>query len=111
MNRPTRNTLFGVVLCLALSMAYSCKKAAAQTAIDPQKNEYDRCVFGAISDQKPSKLSVAVAAENAFRACATEEQAMISTLMLMPGSDFNLTVAAVTNHKLQIKRIAREMMK
>ena len=111
MNRPTRNTLWGCLLVLIIAFILALKARAGSPGLDALKSEYDRCVFGAIADMRPTKISVASATEKAFRTCNTEEQAMISTLALMPGSDMTEIVAAITAHKLQLKRAARDIVK
>ena len=74
--------------------------AIAQPA--PMWGRFDNCVFTAFFEQKGIKPAN-LAAELAFQACATEEQAIRATLAFVELPDA-LALAAIAKHKTALKQ-------
>ncbi len=117
MNRPTRNTLFGCVLCLILAGFYACGAQAQQkqrSPLDQQtrdiRKNFNDCFYSSAANQLKMNraMDANMASEAAFQACATEEQAIIGFLALnhLPQ---NQAAALVTGIKLQLKKTMREI--
>lgn len=113
MNRPTRRILFGCVLCLDLVVCLTLP-AKADSQLEQQakaiRKNFDDCFYGsAVSQLKRSVVQdINSVSEQAFLACSTEEQALISFLILNHMSPSTAS-AAITGLKIGLKKTMREI--
>lgn len=102
MNRPTRNTLFGCAFCLILAVLGSCEghSQTIDATATTLARRFNECVLTA-SLGIPGERNAA--AEMAFAACQTEEQAIrvyLGSLALPRGN----AEMVIVNRKLALKK-------
>lgn len=85
--------------------------AAQQDTGTRLRKQFDDCVYASVGQQWTANIKTDpnIAAENAFLACQTEEQAIYSVLGLS-GVPQQQAAATVVGIKLQLKRSVREIM-
>lgn len=109
MNRPVKIALIsfgGGMLAAGWVSAAMPQEAGARV-----RKQFDDCFYAAVGQQWKANFNLDpnIAAENAFAACATEEQAMYSVLGVV-GVSPQQAQATIVGVKLKLKRAVREVM-
>jgi hypothetical protein len=105
---------FRIVVVISTIIFGSLGQAFAQNAQLAQhlRKQYDNCVFDAVGSQwkDQPRILPSLAAENAFVACATEEQAMLAVTNPTNALQLQQAQTVITAVKMQLKRTVREIM-
>jgi hypothetical protein len=95
-----------------LALITTSAPADAQTANPPPqvRKNYDECVYLSVAEQFADKSAhdMSMVAENAFRACLTEEQAL-TTFMALQNVPPSMISAVLIKIKLQLKWSVRDI--
>jgi len=109
MNRPTRIAFIGWIVAL-IAVSWTSAAQPQENAAARVRKQFDDCFYAAVGQQWKTNFNMDpnIASENAFLACATEEQAMYAVLGLA-GISPQQAQATVVGVKIKLKRAIREV--
>jgi hypothetical protein len=108
----TRLTSIGFVIVLSIALFLSTKGNSQDARITQLRKGYQECVYDAVASQLKGNsqvINASAATELAFRACSTEEQAILAHVYAAGVSQTDAN-QVITSFKLSLKQTVRNII-